>query len=235
MNKLMIGTWKSLEECSEKTFENFIEKCIQNGISDFDTALVYSKGKSETILGKFNEKITITTKIPGKEKPNTDKASKMEEAYDETWIRNCLEQSITRLRREPDTLLLHNWNYSWTGEEKAFEELLKIKEEGKCKSIGISLPNQFQGNLTEKVMKSIDWIMAPYNAENNWIKENESSLKKFNIKIICRSIFSGGKNVPKDKEDLKERINSIVTVANKIVVGTTNIEHVLELKEIMGE
>lgn len=232
MSSLMIGTWKSLDNVSEEEFRNFIKECIKNKITDFDTAFVYAKGKVEEILGEFEDKIRITTKVPGKIKPEIDVESNIYKSYPEEWVKECLNKSIERLRRKPDTLLLHNWNFSWDGNEKEFKNFLNMKQINRCKEVGISLPNNFTGTLKEPTLKNIDWIMAPLNSENDWIEKNYKILKKYNIKIICRSLFMGGKEAPNSRNQLREIIER-AKFADKIVVGTTNINHVLDIKNIL--
>lgn len=226
MRKLMIGTWKSLDKISETEFREFIINCIGENCLDFDTAMVYSNGKVEEILGEFSE-LKITTKIPAKIKPCIDQFADFEESYNNEWINNCLFSIKSRLGKWPDTLLLHNWNKNWNGSEESFKKFIDCKKKYKYK-VGISIPNDFFGIINDEIIRNIDFVMAPYNKENNWIKNNWKHIKNNNVEIIVRSIFLGGKEIPKDSKELKNTLDKTF-FADKILVGTCNIDHVKEI------
>ncbi len=68
----------------------------ENGVTFFDTAMGYSNGRSEEVIGKafghMRDKVIISTKIGPKEAPSKS----ADEAYPYDWIIKCTEDSLKR-------------------------------------------------------------------------------------------------------------------------------------------
>ena len=91
-SSLCFGTMQFGDGADERDSQEMYEACRENGINFFDTAFVYTGGKSEKILGnlikKEREKIILITKagsVGGSTGEN---------------IRSQLEQSLTRLNQD---------------------------------------------------------------------------------------------------------------------------------------
>ena len=113
---------------------------------------------------------------------------------DVVYILECINKSLLNLNRKKiDICLLHNWTYKWNNEPLMIDILQKIKNSGLVDKIGISLPNMFNNELSDQVLKVIDVIECPYNSENNWILNSIDKYKKYGIEIILRSLFEQGK------------------------------------------
>jgi aryl-alcohol dehydrogenase-like predicted oxidoreductase len=121
--------WKG--NCEEEGF-SLVRETIDSGINFFDTASVYGEGASETILGKAlkdrREKAVITTKFEIQNDGTED--------YAPNKIRGFLEGSLRRLQTDyVDAYIVHGPD----GEKGHFDELEKLKNEGKILSYGASV------------------------------------------------------------------------------------------------
>jgi len=117
-------------KADERASAELYAACRAAGIDFFDNAWVYNEGRSEEILGKLmapeREKIVVTSKVAYR-----DGASAQN-------IRAQAEESLRRMSTEyVDVLFLHVFNDNDPLEE-SFEELAKLKAEGKIRAIGVS-------------------------------------------------------------------------------------------------
>ena len=100
-SSLCFGTMQFGDGANERDSQEMYEACRENGINFFDTAFVYTGGKSEKILGNLireeREKIILITKagsVGGSSGEN---------------IRSQLEQSLKRLNQDyVDIFFLHH-------------------------------------------------------------------------------------------------------------------------------
>lgn len=226
---LTLGTWGFYKTGCQETIDKVIAHAIKQGVTHFDTALVYGEGVAERCLGNFSsELISITTKIPGIVKPVGD--TPISQCYTRDWILRCAERSLINLHRI-DTLLLHNWSSFF---EDAYDldpilyTLEDIKRSGLCKRVGISLPNYFNCIPSERVCSACDVVMLPYNDENQWATLTAGYLKAHNVDIMVRSIFMGGKRIPSDVVSRSQVIKS-ASFGDELVIGTTSCKHLDEL------
>jgi aryl-alcohol dehydrogenase-like predicted oxidoreductase len=105
----------------------------------FDTANVYSRGKSETILGRFlkantrRESVIIATKLHGvmRDEPNGRGLSRKAIFFE-------LDESLRRLQTDyVDLYQIHRWDYE-TPFEETLEALNDVVKSGKVRYLGAS-------------------------------------------------------------------------------------------------
>jgi aryl-alcohol dehydrogenase-like predicted oxidoreductase len=126
-----------------------VESAIDGGCDFFDTAPGYSDGHSEELLGQtlkpVRSRVTICTKFGhGADGTNFDAAA----------IRPSLEASLRRLQTDyVDILLLHNPSIELLdgGRAPQYEELERLKKEGKLRVYGVSLDH---GHELDAVVKT---------------------------------------------------------------------------------
>lgn len=114
-----------------------IDSCIDLGVNLFDTANMYSLGRSEEILGealgsKRND-VLISSKARMRigDGPNDEGASRYH------IIREC-ERSLKRLKRDHiDIYFMHEWD-GLTPLDETLEALHTLREQGKIRYIGCS-------------------------------------------------------------------------------------------------
>jgi 1-deoxyxylulose-5-phosphate synthase len=116
-----------------------IKKALDLGINFFDTANIYSLGKSEEFVGRAlkdyanRDEIVVATKIHGKmhQGPNGGGLSRKA-------ILSEIDKSLTRLGMDyVDLYIIHRWDYS-TPIEETMEALNDVVRAGKTRYIGAS-------------------------------------------------------------------------------------------------
>jgi aryl-alcohol dehydrogenase-like predicted oxidoreductase len=117
----------------------FIQRALELGINFFDTADVYSRGMSETVLGQAlrdfasRDEVVIATKVysdigPG---PNDRGLSRKH-------ILSAIDASLKRLGTDyVDLYQIHRWDYE-TSIEETLEALHDVVRAGKARYIGAS-------------------------------------------------------------------------------------------------
>lgn len=229
MSRLVLGTWEfALKNCSEEVTRYVISYAIDRGIQWFDTAEVYGGGLHETILGDYSQ-AKVITKIPAIHKPS-ESGFPISSYYTRDYINKCCELSCSRLKREPNILLLHNWTDDWNDCDEFFEWMCSLKQAGKCEYIGISLPDTYHGR---PIKYPFDWIMAPLNCNAKWIHEHYSE-KMPDTKLCIRSLFRRGKDIPPTEAERQLLIKN-ADFADKIVIGMTSTNTIDENIRLMGE
>lgn len=128
--------WALGEEASRP----FIQRALELGINFFDTANVYSNGRSEEIIGKAlrdfagsRDEVVLATKVffPMSEKPNDGGLSRKH-------IMSSIDASLKRLGTDyVDLYQIHRWDYH-TPIEETLEALNDVVRAGKARYIGAS-------------------------------------------------------------------------------------------------
>ncbi|MHB0952463.1 MAG: aldo/keto reductase [Allorhizobium sp.] len=120
-----------------KEAQRLVDTCIDGGINLFDTANMYSAGRSEEILGEVLEgrrdKILISSKARMRigDGPNDEGVSRYH------LIREC-ERSLKRLRTDHiDVYFMHEWD-GLTPPEEMLSALDALVSQGKVRYIGCS-------------------------------------------------------------------------------------------------
>lgn len=124
---------------NEENSRPVIKKALELGINFFDTANVYSLGKSEEILGRAlkdfanRDEVVIATKVRGRmhEGPNGEGLSRKA-------ILSEIDKSLKRLGTDyVDLYIIHRWDYD-TPIEETMEALHDVVKAGKARYIGAS-------------------------------------------------------------------------------------------------
>lgn len=206
-SSLCFGTMQFGDGASERDSHEMYEACRNNGINFFDTAYVYTGGKSEGILGKLikedRENIILVTKagsVGGSSGQN---------------IRSQLEESLKRLEQDyVDIFFLHHWDEEVPLEE-TFATLLELKEEKKFFQLGVSNFSAWQVMKAEliaqeKKFPSIDILQPMYNLVKRQAEvEILPMAKSENIGVISYSPLGGGLLTGKYNIDNTSNKNSL--------------------------
>ena len=197
VNKLALGTAgfgneyqnMTLDQCKE-----IITKCLENGITYFDTAPHYGKGKSEIILGKCikdidRNKFRISTKV-GRVGNKFD--------YSSEEIIKSINRSLERLNLEYfDIVFVHDIEFAKSLDyvlEITIPTLLNLKKKGIIKNIGIS--GLYLDKLDYLISNSedIDYILSYccYTLLNNTLEKYVDKWTKKSVKIIQGGVTSMG-------------------------------------------
>lgn len=203
-SKLAAGYWR-LNEWDMSTAEliDFIETCLEEGITTMDHADIYGDYQNEGIFGKvlkekpdLREKMEIVSKcgicLPVESRPE----HKLQH-YNTTaeHIRTSVENSLRELNSEYlDLILIHRPDPLMDASEMA-DIFMKLVQEGKIKHVGVSnfTPSQFRlfeskldiPLVTNQVECSLLHLDAIYDGTFYQCQEN-------NISPMLWSPFAGG-------------------------------------------
>ena len=124
---------------NEEESRPIIRKALERGINFFDTANVYSIGRSEEILGRAlkdfakREEVIIATKVHGRMRDGPNGAGLSRKA-----ILSEIDHSLRRLGTDyVDLYQIHRWDYE-TPIEETMETLHDVVRAGKARYIGAS-------------------------------------------------------------------------------------------------
>lgn len=151
---LWIHKWVLDEENSRPV----IQKALDLGINFFDTANIYSIGRSEEILGRAlkdfakRDDVVIATKVHGKmrEGPNGGGLSRKA-------ILSEIDHSLRRLQTDyVDLYQIHRWDYE-TPIEETMEALNDVVRSGKARYIGASAMFAWQFQKALHIAEKHGW------------------------------------------------------------------------------
>jgi aryl-alcohol dehydrogenase-like predicted oxidoreductase len=139
--------WRGVDDSEGR---KALREAVEQGITFFDTALAYGNGHSERIIGETLKddiranRVVVATKIPPMNREWPGKASyKLADVFPAKYIESSTENSLTNLRVEALHIQqLHVWNDAWLSDpewERSFEQITRLKEEGKVLHWGISI------------------------------------------------------------------------------------------------
>jgi aryl-alcohol dehydrogenase-like predicted oxidoreductase len=135
LGAMMFGAWG---ETDHDACIRIVHRALDAGINFIDTADVYSRGESETIVGKAlaggrRENVVLATKFHGAmgEDPN-------EAGNSRRWIFREVEASLKRLSSDwIDLYQVHRWD-PWTDHEETLGALSDLVSQGKVRYVGSS-------------------------------------------------------------------------------------------------
>jgi aryl-alcohol dehydrogenase-like predicted oxidoreductase len=145
-NKVIIGSWPmsgDLGSVSSEIIRRTIDKCVELGFTEFDTAPNYGNGNCELLLGSIlkNKSANINTKFGNSALEGKD--------FSIEGLRKSVEQSLSRLGVDTiNVLFLHNPRHEIKNYDSIIGLIDNLKKEGKINDAGISLArNHEYGNI----------------------------------------------------------------------------------------
>ena len=151
-------TWVHEWVLDESDSRVILKRALELGINFFDTANVYSLGKSEAILGRAlkdfakRDEVVVATKVHGKmrEGPNGSGLSRKA-------ILSEIDQSLKRLGMDyVDLYIIHRWDYN-TPIEETMEALHDVVKSGKVRYLGASAMYAWQFQKALQVADTHGW------------------------------------------------------------------------------
>jgi 1-deoxyxylulose-5-phosphate synthase len=188
VSRICLGTmtygsskWRSWV-LNEKESRPFIKHALELGINFFDTADMYSLGRSEEIVGKAlkdftkRDQVIIGTKVywPMSEEPNDKGLSRKH-------LMDSIDASLKRLGTDyVDLYQIHRWDYE-TPIEETLETLNDIVRSGKARYIGASSMFAYQFAKTFRVAEQHNWtkFVSMQNHYNLIYREEEREMIPF--------------------------------------------------------
>ena len=188
VSEIVLGTWVMGDDeywghSDELESIKAIQTAYEGGVTTFDTAFAYGNGKSEKLLGKAimpREQITVFSKLWRKDMTR------------DRVIPAC-EKSLRFLGLDyMDTYFIHYPSDSGVPIGETMEELMRLKEEKKIRSIGVSNFNFVQFKEAQKY-GDIDVIQPCYSLVWRFIDGPEFKYyKRNNIAIVPYSPLAQG-------------------------------------------
>jgi 1-deoxyxylulose-5-phosphate synthase len=184
----------------EENSRPVIKKALELGINFFDTADVYSIGKSEEILGRAlkdfasRDEVVIATKLHGRMREGPNGAGLSRKA-----ILSEIDHSLTRLGTEyVDLYQIHRWDYR-TPIEETMEALHDVVKAGKARYIGASAMYAWQFQKALHVAEKRGWarFVSMQNHLNLIYREEEREMlplcREEKIGVIPYSPLASGR------------------------------------------
>ena len=129
VSRVSFGTMTFGSQADEESARRMIDLCLDAGINFIDTANIYNKGLSETIVGKLlkgrRDKVVLATKVRGKMGDAPDESGLSRAA-----IQKAIDASLQRLQTDyVDLYYLHQPDYDAPIEETlaAMDELVNLR------------------------------------------------------------------------------------------------------------
>lgn len=164
---------------NEENSRPIIKRALDLGINFFDTANVYSDGRSEEIIGKAlkdyanRDEVVLATKVHFQmhEGPNGSGLSRKA-------IMSEIDKSLKRLGTDyVDLYIIHRWDYN-TPIEETMEALHDIVKKGKARYIGASAMHAWQFQKALYVAEKNGWtrFVSMQNHLNLMYREEEREM-----------------------------------------------------------
>ncbi len=163
VSEIGFGTWAIGGDLWGKQDDNEarlgLRRAFDLGINFIDTAAVYGRGRSETLIGEVlreaGAKPVLATKVPPLNMSWPARTGMaIRDVYPAEHIIRSTEESLKRLGVERLELQqLHTWTEEWSFENEWYDTLMKLREDGKIHEFGISV-NSFDPDSALEVVRS---------------------------------------------------------------------------------
>ena len=171
--------WTHKWVLDEENSRPIIKKALELGINFFDTANVYSLGRSEEILGKAlkdyakRDEVVIATKVFSRMREGPNGAGLSRKV-----IMNEIDNSLKRLGTDyVDLYIIHRWDYT-TPIEETMDALNDLVKAGKVRYIGASAMYAWQFQKALYTAEKHGWtkFISMQNHYNLIYREDEREL-----------------------------------------------------------
>ncbi len=190
ISRLVFGAWAiggwMWGDTDEKDAIEAIHASLANGINTIDTAAVYGMGLSEELVGKAikgkRDKVIIATKCgmrwdssegskPWPQKDRFGKPVVLRNNSKPASIAAECEQSLKRLNIDVIDLYQIHWPDETTPIAESWQAMVKLKEQGKVRAIGVSNYSLQQLKLANAI-HPVDSLQSPYSLIRRELEED---------------------------------------------------------------
>ncbi len=233
MGCMRLPTKNGFDDIDVDAVKNMVAHAMEKGVNYYDTAWGYHNGKSELVMGEVlkeypRESFYLADKFPGYDLNNIDK---VEEIF-EKQLEKCQTDYF-------DFYMFHNLcelnvEQYLDPKYRIFEYLIKQKENGRIKHLGVSA----HGNLDtmKRFLEKYGEHMEFCQLQINWLdwefqnaKAKVELLNEYNIPVWVMEPLRGGSLVnlnPKQEEQLR----AIFPNKNNLEVAFGFIQNLPEVK-----
>jgi aryl-alcohol dehydrogenase-like predicted oxidoreductase len=193
-----MGDWSGSDD--EESLAS-LERSVELGCTFFDTAWVYGRGRSESLLGRLvrahpQKRLYTATKVPPK---NSKWPSAPEYALDDCYPPDHVEEYVHRSLQNSgltrfDLVQLHTWNPAWLDDDRWLRKLEDLRRQGLVGAIGISL-NRWGPETGVEIVKrgGIDAIQVVYNIFDQAPEDELFPVcREHGVAVIARVPFDEG-------------------------------------------
>lgn len=193
-----MGDWADSNDDESK---QALQRAVELGCNFFDTAWIYGKGRSETLLGWLirnnrAKKLYTATKVPPK---NLKWPAKPEYTLDDCFPPDHIEEYVHRSLKNAclesfDLLQFHTWDDSWVDDERWVNKVDDIRRQGLIHAFGISLNRWEPANGVRAVKAGlVDSVQVIYNIfDQNPEDELFPACAANDVAVIARVPFDEG-------------------------------------------
>jgi aflatoxin B1 aldehyde reductase len=191
--KLILGTMNFGPQVNDDDSLTMVQKFLEAGYDEIDSAYVYNEGETERILGRVLPKIE-RERFHLSTKANPRVTGKL----DAKAVRNQLDESLSRMNRKNVDILYLHFPDPTTPIEETLKACAELYDEGKFLELGLS---NFPAWLVVDIWHICDnnnWpkpkvYQGMYNGlSRNVEKELFPALKKLGIKFYAYNPLAGG-------------------------------------------
>ncbi len=199
-----LGTWAMGSQWGAQDDEESIRTlhhALDLGCRFLDTAQAYGDGRSERLIARVfrerGERVPVATKVPPKDYlwETVPGVTPIQEKFPAQYIIERCEVSLRNLETDClDVYQLHTWNSSWNDETEWYEAMLKLRDQGKIRAIGISVPDARPDDANGTIEAGrVDTVQLIYNIFDQRAAEQVFPLaRKHDVGILARVPLASG-------------------------------------------
>jgi len=178
-----------------------LQEAVSQGCNFFDTAWIYGRGHSESLLGELRRahptrKLYCATKLPPKDRHWPSKReSRLEDVFPPDHIKEYTEKSLKNLGVECiDLLQFHVWEDAWASDQRWQRTISDLKSQGLVAGVGVSVNRWEPWNGIETLRTGlIDTVQVIYNVFDQAPEDELFAVcKERSIGVIARVPFDEG-------------------------------------------
>ena len=197
VSRISLGTMTFGDQVDEQASISIVRRCLDAGINFFDTANIYTEGRSETILGEAlqgqRDAVVLASKVRGRVGDNPN-----DEGLSRRHILDAIDNSLRALQTDYlDIYYLHQPDYE-TPLAETLSTMNDLVRAGKVRYVGISNHASWQICQSLWLCDNHSWrppVVAQqmYNLIARGIEqEHLSFLCEFEIGLVVYNPLAGG-------------------------------------------
>ncbi len=260
VSEICLGTWTTFGgSLADDGAVALVGAAFEQGVNFFDTANVYSQGRSEEVLGRAlagrqRDSFVVATKLYG-EMPNGDRGLSREQVLKQ------IDDSLGRLQLDHvDLYQCHSWDDDVPVEE-TLGALTEIVDAGKARFVGVSnwSGDQIRGavelvrerGFAKIVSSQLEYSLLHRDPERDVIPASrENGVSQIVYSPLAQGVLSGkyrpGESFAEDTrattrgdgfmsrflaEDVLERVQRLAPIADRLGVTTAELSLAWILRE----
>jgi aryl-alcohol dehydrogenase-like predicted oxidoreductase len=203
-SELALGTWGLSGEAygviEPDERDRVVDRALELGVTIFETADCYARGAIEKCLGerlKGGAPTYVVTKIgtfrpAPPEEASPDALRGVYKRFDSSYLREAVERSRERLRREKiDVVLLHNPSATTMSHGEAAAVMKELKTAGAIGAWGVSAGDSYVARSA--LAHGAEVLELPYNVFfSREVHDLAGDLTKAGAGLLARSVLSYG-------------------------------------------